>query len=433
MVPNATRKYEGSVVVAQADGLLAAFVTGAEFGIKGILKGPDANGGFTIEGEVTSASGIPKRLVDEAVGSKLKPYPLEFDGTKFIGTLDGDGATVDYEAIPTPDFAAINVSNVLVKPKGLIAVGIKEVVLAGDMSLEEEQTQPGTGDDTGFLVVEDGDFYMVQQDGTKRRTKYFIFQDDEHVAYNDLTPWRDSQYRAAAYAQWQQMGFNAGFIYLGNQWHAGPGQLEGNVDKSKLDDEAFDLVETILTEAGALGIHVHVWIHGDNSRNNAPAKGSGVDANETALLQAIGTRYGQLPWCSFGLGFDVQEWRTSGEVDKSLEILQNMSGIVGARPLIMARGFNSENADLWSISGKDLRDREDMQKLKSASRSGVIAYQERHTLNRTSSLTEDNLLKMAALALAEGGVGFWTGVRKVDGGYPNFQQDAAWEELNATR
>lgn len=88
-----------------------------------------------------------------------------------------------------------------------------------------------------------------------------------------------------------------------------------NTTPADPDFRTFEALEQLIAHVYAQGGVVHIWMWGDDSRDQNPSQFWGLNsAVDQRLQRYIAARLGPLPGWTMGYGFDLFEWVSSGEL-----------------------------------------------------------------------------------------------------------------------
>lgn len=106
-------------------------------------------------------------------------------------------------------------------------------------------------------------------------------------------------------------------------------------DSPNPDLRTFAALEALITKVYEQGGVVHIWMWGDNSRNQNPSKFWGLNGDVDQRLQRyIAARLGPIPGWTMGYGFDLFEWTNENELTTWHDYMQDHLGwehLLGAR------------------------------------------------------------------------------------------------------
>jgi hypothetical protein len=112
-------------------------------------------------------------------------------------------------------------------------------------------------------------------------------------------------------------GFNGISIQVFCQWYEIGERQCSQVGSRTPDQRTFEALKLIIRETHNAGGMVHIWLWGDNSRQENPNSGGlgGLNGGPArAVYDRIGTELGSLPGWSMGYGYDLDEWVTANEL-----------------------------------------------------------------------------------------------------------------------
>lgn len=145
-------------------------------------------------------------------------------------------------------------------------------------------------------------------------------------------------------------GMNAMSFVVNNNWFQLGAETYSEHNSTTPDPATFALLETIINTAHAQGVHVHMWMWGDEERQWTPVgvPGGINGAVDQRLQKYIAARLGPLPGWSIGYGFDLIEWVTESELQVWADNIENLAGW---DHLLMARERTNASLDASSLPG----------------------------------------------------------------------------------
>ena len=105
-------------------------------------------------------------------------------------------------------------------------------------------------------------------------------------------------------------GFNGFHAFVACRWFDIEHEASYDIDSldPNPDTRTFEALERLILSAGAAGGMVHMWVWGDDQRDQTPYKWGMNGAVDKRLQRYIAARLGPLPGWTMGYGFDLNEW-----------------------------------------------------------------------------------------------------------------------------
>lgn len=215
----------------------------------------------------------------------------------------------------------------------------------------------------GFLVADGTKFAVeVADDGTLQGTLYHVYSPferqrlfeyslDEATLHHDIDE---------MLTKVDALGFNALRVSVNNSWFEFGAESYRDHDSENPDPESFRVLEALITEAHARGLHLHIWKWGDEQRRWTPIGVGGINGEPDRRLQRyIAARLGPLPGWTMSYGFDLEEWVTPDEVREWGAYLHEHLGwphLLTARELGEHRGYvfdmGTDKLDIYSTDDR---------------------------------------------------------------------------------
>lgn len=174
------------------------------------------------------------------------------------------------------------------------------------------------GDARGFLTARDGRFAQPTADGHLRGRLYQVFMDADGFTYLHsfpLDPEDRSRAIDAALARVSAHGMDALFVSISHGWFAYGAQSYREHDSEDPSLASFEVLESLILAANDRGLHVHLWMWGDEERRRTPIGLGGINGPVDRRLQRyIAARLGPLPGWTLSYAFDLEEWVTPEQV-----------------------------------------------------------------------------------------------------------------------
>ena len=217
----------------------------------------------------------------------------------------------------------------------------------------------------GFLVAENQKFAVqTGESGELQGTLYNVYMngtwETDQVGDFSLEPERLTQQIDVLLDETQANGFNVVFMEVFNNWFKFGTVAHNEHERDTPDPDTFMVLETLITRAHARGLHVHLWMWGDEQRKQTPrGVGEGINGKEDKRLQRyIAARLGPIPGWTMAYGFDLEEWAKPEDVLEWHDSLQSLSGwphLLTARELNTYKGYTFKLPEPLDIVSTDDR------------------------------------------------------------------------------
>jgi hypothetical protein len=128
---------------------------------------------------------------------------------------------------------------------------------------------------------------------------------------------------------------------IANRWFDINSHAWDEHDSQNPDLRTFEGLERGITYLHSKGVHLHIWMWGDETRRQTPVGVGGINGEPDLRLQRyIAARLGPLPGWSMGYGFDLgdHDW-IAGDIEKLGVWVKNMNEQMGWPHLLFTRGF----------------------------------------------------------------------------------------------
>ncbi len=131
-------------------------------------------------------------------------------------------------------------------------------------------------------------------------------------------------------------GFNGIHIKVGCRWFDINAYECGEINSSSPnpDERTFEALEQVIEETYAAGGVVHIWVWGDEDRDQTPARWGYNGSVDRRLQRHIAARLGPMPGWTMGYGFDLFEWTTESQLESWHSYMHDHMGwphLLGAR------------------------------------------------------------------------------------------------------
>ena len=285
----------------------------------------------------------------------------------------------------------------------------------------------------GFLSHQ-GNKFAIQtgNDGKQSGYLFNVYMNIANYDVNDLIAVQNNPGLVDTYcAEALNNGAEIIFFAVNNNWFK-LGAISYEEHSSTEPDRAtFAVLENIVQRAAQNGCRVHFWAWGDNdSRRKWTPTGVAGGINGFAdrrIQRYMMSRLGPMAGWSMGYSFDVDEWTNSTQRNSWAEYMHRLSGF---DHLLSTRGFkldgNKNNINSYSTAdetepvddplettqnGPNSYEEifNDLNNNSAANPNLPHFYEERHTRNRYTSASDENLHKTMWRNAMAGGMGFFYG------------------------
>lgn len=265
----------------------------------------------------------------------------------------------------------------------------------------------------------------VREVGDKGEVQAFILNawQNFHVHPHLVHPYEDADKLQAYFDETKAHGLNAvSFLMCHNWFQFGSPSYEEHNNVNP-DPKTFRLIESILERARSQGIHVHLWMWGDDSRHWGPlGLPGGTNGEEDFRVQRyLAARFSAIPGWTLGYGFDLEEWAFENNTQVWAAHLKRLM----AWPhLVMGRKHHNDNLDVHSNAYFIPESFEEVVKTMEDDPYRPIFYADRFTFMRWDKVDMDWTRKAIWWNAMAGGAAGWWGFYKMspDGVYPNPEQ-----------